>query len=182
MAGGRPDQRGRVPGVGVVIFVTVGSQLPFDRLVLGMDAWTGSRGRTDVFAQIGVGATPPQHMAWEETLTPQAFVVRLRTAELVVAHAGCGSILEALSARKPILVMPRRSDLREHRSDHQLATAARMQELWGISVALDQEELFTKLDELVGNPEAPASTLQESASKDLLDTIRSFIADQQGRP
>jgi len=158
-----------------VIFVTVGSQLPFDRLVLAADRWAAARGREDLFAQIGIGATPPQHMDSEETLTPQAFLERLHEAQLVVAHAGCGSILQALSLGKRILVMPRRGDLRETRNDHQMATAARMQELCGVPVAHDESELIAQLDQLSDATTTTVPTLRESASEELLETIRRFI-------
>ena len=37
-----------------MIFVTVGAQLPFDRLVDTVDAWAGRKGDTEVLAQIAV--------------------------------------------------------------------------------------------------------------------------------
>ena len=36
-----------------MIFVTVGAQMPFDRMCKAVDAWAAKRGRSDVFAQIG---------------------------------------------------------------------------------------------------------------------------------
>ena len=41
-----------------MIFVTVGAQLPFDRLVSVVDEWAGSTGRSDVFGQIARGKRP----------------------------------------------------------------------------------------------------------------------------
>ena len=39
-----------------MIFVTVGTQLAFDRMIKAVDEWAGARGRTDVFAQVGPAA------------------------------------------------------------------------------------------------------------------------------
>jgi len=36
-----------------VIFVTVGAQMPFDRLVGAVDTWAGTNNRRDIFAQTG---------------------------------------------------------------------------------------------------------------------------------
>lgn len=36
-----------------MIFVTVGTQVQFDRLIRTVDEWAGARARSDIFAQIG---------------------------------------------------------------------------------------------------------------------------------
>ena len=41
-----------------MIFVTVGTDSPFDRLMQVVDEWAAASGRTDVFAQIGEGDDP----------------------------------------------------------------------------------------------------------------------------
>ena len=46
-----------------MIFVTIGSMFPFDRLIRVMDDWTARSGRKDVLAQIGNGGYVPQHMS-----------------------------------------------------------------------------------------------------------------------
>ena len=42
-----------------MILVTVGTDLPFDRMVRVVDDWAGETGRRDVFAQIGEGGWEP---------------------------------------------------------------------------------------------------------------------------
>jgi hypothetical protein len=53
-----------------VIFVAVGTQLPFDRLIGAVDKWAASRGRNDVHAQIASGVAP-SHVSYDRHLTPQ---------------------------------------------------------------------------------------------------------------
>ena len=53
-----------------------------------------------------------------------------------------GSIITALELGKRIIVMPRRADLGEHRSDHQVATAKRFAEQGRIEVAFNERELL----------------------------------------
>jgi UDP-N-acetylglucosamine transferase subunit ALG13 len=156
-----------------MIFVTVGTQLPFDRLVRGVDDWAAARGRTDVFAQIGPGVYEPRHIRWQRFVTPDEFRAHLDAAEAIVAHAGMGSILEALCNAKPILVMPRRCDLREHRNDHQLATVRRFLAMGRIRAAMDEHELGDKLDEIIRT--AAAEPIGRYASPALIEAVRALI-------
>src|SRR5579859_3180811 len=110
-----------------MIFVTVGAQMPFDRLVRTVDLWAGRKGRRDVFAQVGPTALSPSNIAYEKFLDPASFRAKVEEASVIIAHAGMGSILTALEAGKPILILPRRGDLKETRNDHQVATAQRFQ-------------------------------------------------------
>ena len=72
----------------------------------------------------------------------------MRSSTAIVAHAGMGTILTALELGKPLLIMPRRAALGEHRNDHQLATAERFAAVDGVKVAFDETEFALKLDEL----------------------------------
>ena len=157
----------------MAIFVTVGAQMPFDRMVRAVDAWAGERGRSDVFAQIGPTDYRPAHIEWVEFIEPDEFRQRVAAADVLVAHAGMGSILTALEAGKPILVMPRRGDLRETRNDHQVATAERFREMGKVAVAMDEHELPARLDELDALP--PTERIGSHASESLINAIRSFI-------
>ena len=156
-----------------MILVTVGAQMPFDRMTAAVDAWAGERGRSDVFAQIGTTDLVPQHIQWTPFLEPDEFRSRVEAADILVAHAGMGSILTALQAGKPILVMPRRGDLRETRNDHQVATAKRFLEMGRVAVAFDEEALKSKLDTL--DSMKAAGTISPWASPELIAGIREFI-------
>jgi UDP-N-acetylglucosamine transferase subunit ALG13 len=130
-----------------MIFVTVGTQLPFDRLVSVVDQWAARQGRRDVFAQAGPTTRPPRFIAWAPFIDAGEFQRRCESAELIVAHLGMGSIITALELGKPILVMPRQASLHEHRNDHQAAMARRLAGSSRVSVAWDGSELEQKLSE-----------------------------------
>lgn len=131
-----------------MIFVTVGTELPFDRLVRVVDEWARTHDRRDVFAQIGRTDWRPSFIPCAEFLEPSEFNQRFASASVIVGHAGMGTILSALRYGKPILVMPRRASLGEQRNDHQLATAKRLLELDKIHVALDEQDLRDRLASL----------------------------------
>ncbi len=160
-----------------MMFVTVGTQGPFDRLVRAVDEWAGLRANSAVFAQIGPSDYRPKHIAATHFLDPAEFRRRVEAARIVVAHAGMGSIITALERGKPIIVMPRRADLREQRNDHQLATAEHFARQGRITVAFDEGELREKLDQAetlcAGEP------IGAQASPDLIATVRAFL---EGKP
>lgn len=157
-----------------MIFVTVGTDVPFDRLVRVVDEWAGQHGRTDVFAQIGSTRWTPAHLAHSRFLAPDEFMRRFVQARLVIAHAGMGTILSALRCEKPILVMPRRAALGETRNDHQLATARRLSAIGKVEVAMDESELRVRLDAL--DTVKARAPIGPHASAELIDALSRFIA------
>jgi UDP-N-acetylglucosamine transferase subunit ALG13 len=163
-----------------LIFVTVGAQMPFDRLMRSVDTWAATRARTDIFAQIGDTNWRPGHMEWTALLRPCDFRQRLYEADAVVTHAGMGTILTALEFGKPVLVMPRRGDLLETRNDHQLGTASAFAEAGLVSVAWNERQLPEVLEHLEGV--AAPRRAGSHASLRLLSVVRQFIHDDHNRP
>ena len=147
-----------------MIFVTVGTDMAFNRLVRTVDEWALAGGRQDVFAQIG-------ETDWQPA--PPEFARRFAEADVVVAHAGMGTILSALQWEKPILVMPRRASQGEQRNEHQLATARHLSELGKINVAMDENELRAMLDSL--GQLLPREKIGAYASDTLITALRNYI-------
>jgi UDP-N-acetylglucosamine transferase subunit ALG13 len=158
-----------------MIFVTTGTALPFDRMIKIVDAWAQERGRNDVFAQIGIGGWKPQYLQFADLLHPSEFAERVRTATVVISHAGIGTILSALHYEKPILVIPKLASLGEHRNEHQTATARRMMEMGNVNVAFDDDQLRQRLDRL--DELQSIGRIGPFASESLLGGLRSFIHD-----
>ena len=117
-----------------MIFVTVGTQLPFDRLINAVDTWASRNPDIEIIAQIGPTDIQPINMQYSSFLSPDKADEYFVQASLIVSHAGMGSILTALKYRKPILILPRRASLSEHRNDHQMATAKWLCNKPGITV------------------------------------------------
>lgn len=149
--------------------------MPFDRLVRTVDQWAGTRGRSDVFAQIGLTNYRPSSIQWTKFLQPAEFKHRCQTARVIVAHAGTGSIITALQLGKPILIMPRRASLRETRNDHQVATAKQFRRFGSVVVAWDEKELLARLEE-VDNLDGRRA-VGSYASRELIEAVREFVVD-----
>ena len=123
-----------------MIFVTIGSMFPFDRLVRAMDAWAEAQAETaagpvPLLAQIGDGGYEPQHMRWVRSLDRDAYARAVVESDVVVAHAGMGSVITAGEHGKPIVLLPRLAAQGEHTSDHQVDTARWLRTRPGIHVA-----------------------------------------------
>lgn len=159
-----------------MIFVTVGTQLPFDRLIKAIDDFAllnNQAGR--IYAQIGPSEYTPSNVEFEDFVTPERAKELIVESDLIIAHAGMGSILTALQYNKPIVVMPRSCKYGEHRNDHQLSTAKWIESIPGIFVAWDEIQLLEVLqnqDMLIsGKPIGP------DADEQLLSYVSNFIND-----
>jgi UDP-N-acetylglucosamine transferase subunit ALG13 len=157
-----------------MIFVTVGEQLPFDRLIRAIDEWAGTS-KKEIFAQVGRSGYIPKYISCKNFLTLEEFKDKFMTAELIVAHAGMGTIISALENNKPILVMPRQAILGEHRNEHQYATAKRFSELNYILVAYDDMQLKAYLEDLEEIINHGKRRHASGPSPLLIKTIRDFI-------
>lgn len=156
------------------VFVTVGAQMPFDRLIAAVDAWACEHlAQHSFFAQVGETRYRPAHIDFSELLEPPEFKRRVEWADVLVAHAGMGSILTALQYGKPILVMPRLGRLKETRNDHQVATARRFMEMGKVAVAMDESEIPLRLDGLATLEHT--ERISDRASDDLITAVRNFI-------
>lgn len=124
-----------------MIYVTLGTMfLDFARLVIAMDRIAAKTGE-QVVVQLGLSQTIPRHCAWF-TFKPREEVLEIqRHARVIVAHAGVGATLDALEARRPLILAPRLKRFGEHMNDHQLDLAQAVQRRgWGKMIC-DMEEL-----------------------------------------
>lgn len=129
-----------------MIFLTVGTQFGFDRLVKAVDQCLES-GMIDeeIIAQIGPGRYIPRCMESMVSLDRYAFDAMVRSCDAIVSHAGMGSITMALNLGKPLLVMPRRRKYGEVVNEHQVDSARRFAQLGYVLVAYDDHEVATKI-------------------------------------
>lgn len=159
----------------VVIFLTVGSQMPFDRLVKAVDLWAGACARQhDILAQIGDTGFRPQHMQYERALAPDKFKQACLDAEMIIGHAGMGTVLTAFELAKPLVVLPRHGARQETRNDHQVATARWLAQRAGVWVAWEVEDLPALIDGVLSHPivDVPKPSVAEPR---LVAALRKFI-------
>src|SRR5579863_2924039 len=140
------SERSSPLGSRTMIFVTVGSMFPFERLIRSMDDWTSQHPEQQVIAQIGGGNYEPRHMGWHRIIAPNEYKKTVQACQVIVAHAGTGSVFTASEFRKPIVLLPRRAAQREHTTDHQLDTANWLEGRPGIFVAWSENDLERSIE------------------------------------
>lgn len=159
----------------VALFASVGSMFPFDRLVKTVDDWAAAHPDVPTLIQIGRGAYEPRHARFVRMMPPGEYKRVIAEARLFVAHAGMGSIIAAIEAGRPLLMLPRRAALGEHTTDHQLATLAHFRQRDGLHAADDETELVARIDLLLADRgEAPAP-ISPFAQPELIARVRDFI-------
>lgn len=86
-----------------MILVTVGTQF-FDELVAEVDRLAAAGAfAAPVFAQIGLNRTLPRHI--EYVAFDRNLLERMRTADLVISHAGTGTIIELIELGVPFIAV-----------------------------------------------------------------------------
>ena len=120
-----------------MIFVTCGSSpIGFERLMRALEALPAS----ELNVQHGPVASPPCATGYD--YLPFGRVVELmQEADLVVSHAGVGSILCALQAGHVPIVFPRLKRHGETVDDHQVELALALAERGAVLVATTPDEL-----------------------------------------
>jgi len=132
-----------------MIFLTVGTQFPFDRLVKAVDELVGRNGfDEEIYAQIGDSSYQPRNFKAIPLLEKKVFDKRISEASCIVSHAGMGIMTMALDNEKPLLVMPRLRRYREVVNDHQVAIAKKFEQLGYVLAAYSVEELPEKIQQL----------------------------------
>lgn len=158
------------------IFVVVGTQEPFDRLIKAIDDWAVRSKHSDIFAQISNAQYVPKGFKSTDFISPELFDQKFKEADLIVSHAGMGTIISALQHSKPIIVMPRLAIYHEHRNDHQVATALSFGKLGYVKDVYDPTELFNALDNSALMKAAPV--IGPAASEQLITFLKQFISKQ----
>ncbi|HDY76085.1 MAG TPA: hypothetical protein ENH49_06130 [Candidatus Marinimicrobia bacterium] len=155
-----------------MIFLTVGTQFPFDRLVRAVDKAISQNGFDErVFAQIGCSSYRPHNFDAISSLEKNIFDKHICDASCIISHAGIGTIMIALENNKPLLVMPRLKKYGEVVNDHQLAIARKFEQLGHILVVYDDEDLAEKIEQLKSFIPQP----RKNQAKAVADRIAKFL-------
>ncbi len=163
-----------------MIFVTVGSQLPFPRLVRAVEAWAKGAGRDDVFFQVGDTDDAPIGFRSARGLGPAEFEAEIARASMVVGHAGTGTLMAALSAGKPVVMLARRAALSETRNDHQVTTVDRFGGRPAVFATVDESEVGELIEAALRAEPHGGSAVGNHATGPLVDRLRSFLNEHMG--
>ena len=161
----------------MILVLTGLERFPFARLLAMVDEGL-RRGLLvpPVFAQAGAGDDVPLGFPTEPRIPPERLERLIQEADLIITHAGVGSVVRSLNAGKPTIVVPRRRDLGEHIDDHQSEFADRMEKAGYVRVARTEEDFFRLLADSP-SPALPAAGEQPSAARKALLSFFHLLLD-----
>ncbi|MEM4662841.1 MAG: PssE/Cps14G family polysaccharide biosynthesis glycosyltransferase [Candidatus Diapherotrites archaeon] len=155
------------------IFVALGThKQQFNRLLKAVDEIAKNNSKIEFFAQIGNSDYLPKNYAFKKFLTSEEYENEIKKADVVVSHAGAGSIISALAQKKPIVLVPRLKKYGEHTDDHQVDIANALQRKGKAIVVNDLKKLYIALQE--AKDFKPAL---RSSKKKLILRIRKFLSE-----
>lgn len=109
-----------------MILVTVGTiRYPFHRLVVGVNKLIKALSKEDWVIQSGFsnGFSSGSRIQLCRFYPHSTFMEHLKKSKLVIAHAGEGTVIQALALQKRLIVVPRNPDYGEHVDNQQLQVA-----------------------------------------------------------
>lgn len=130
-----------------MIFVSVGTEkFQFNRLLKSIDNGI-ERGdiRDTVFAQTGSCEYCPINYQYDKYICYEDMVKNMKLADIIVIHAGVGSIVLSLELGRIPILFPRRRKHKEHLDDHQLELSKQMQTVNRVVLAYDETELISAI-------------------------------------
>lgn len=156
-----------------MILVVLGTQdKPFTRLLEALDAQKNAGLIQDeIIVQAGCTKLATDSMKLFDLLPIDEFDALINDADVIITHAGVGSILSALKKGKKVIACARLAQYGEHTNDHQLQIQdefARQGYLISCKDFSKIHEILTKIDEFQPNPYI-------STTENVVNTIRDFI-------
>lgn len=122
-----------------MIFATVGThQDGFPRMLAALETLGDD---VDLVVQYGHGRAPSNARVAEAFLPFPSMTAYFDAADVVVTHAGVGSILLAVRHGHRPIVIPRLKRHREHLDDHQVQLAEQLAAQGRVHVVWDEREL-----------------------------------------
>lgn len=153
------------------IFVMFGTQdKRFDRL---MDAIMQSNliNDHDIYMQLGYTNGNYEKVHYQQYYTEEELVNQIELADVILTHAGVGSIVSCLKLNKPTIVVPRLGKYKEQNNDHQVQIMKRYQEQ-GYIIALEDLSL---LEQTVLEAKTFKTKPYQADKQGIVEEIKDFI-------
>lgn len=106
----------------MLIYIIVGNdRRPFNRLLDKVVEFIGDDDQVEVVVQNG--HTPQfqrKNWTWSRFFDSEQHIENLTKSDLVIAHAGAGTLIDCINHKKRPLLLPRLKEYDEHKNDHQM--------------------------------------------------------------
>jgi len=163
-----------------MIFVTVGNDFRnFDRLLGKMDE-IAPLIPNEIVIQRGYSRYLPKNTTCFDFISMDIAIEYIRKSELVVSHAGIGTIILCKEYGVPILIFPRRKKYGEHMNDHQMEIAKALEERRerNIHMIYQEDQLEGKILEILRS-EKRNTPVGNIGKTNLIKTVKEFVNRSQ---
>jgi UDP-N-acetylglucosamine transferase subunit ALG13 len=156
-----------------MILVTLGTQdKDFKRLLKAIDKEIENKNiNEEVIVQAGYTKYHSNNMKIFDFISPKELDDLMKSARIIITHAGVGSILGALKYNKPIIAAARLSKYKEHTNDHQKEILNEFEKEGHILALKD----FNKLDNLLMKANSFKPNKYKSNNKKFTEMIEENI-------
>ncbi|MFA5930730.1 MAG: glycosyltransferase [archaeon] len=128
------------------IFSIIGSTYPLDRLTKELDLLAEDK-KYKIIAQIGESSYLPKNITYKKFFDSEEIKQKMKWADVIVSHAGAGSIIDLLTANKKFVLFPRLKKFGEAVDDHQIELCKAFGKKYGIKYTENEKELIELLKE-----------------------------------
>jgi UDP-N-acetylglucosamine transferase subunit ALG13 len=155
-----------------MIFATVGSAEPFERL---MEALCELPATEELVIQSGASRTKPANALCVPFMSFDDVAAHIASARVVIAHAGVGTVMTVLQHGKRPLVVPRLANLGEAVDDHQTAFARRLDDQGLVTLVEDAAELASLVNRPIAGP--PRRLRSTPLEQELRRVVQEVVGD-----
>lgn len=159
-----------------MIFVAVGGGpfYGFNRLVEEMDR-IAKELRDEITIQRGCSIYEPKHARFFDFLPFNKYLEFYKNADIVVGHAGAGTVLLSRIFQKPAIIVPRSHKNGEIFDGHQIEMGKKLLQRPGIKVVFD----ISKLNDAISEAKASQKKNFERGSgiKNVNTRIKNFLKE-----
>ncbi len=158
-------------------FVTVGlDRKPFNRLLELVDQGVASGLLSrDSLVQSGHTVYSPKNFTAVDFISFPEMVKAIEEAELVITHAGVGSVMLCLNVGQMPLVMPREGDRGEHVDNHQVEFAEVMAATGKVMAAYNGNDFFNLLSKARQWRNQASETKNRVSESELVKTLKDLL-------
>ena len=134
------------------VLVTIGSMVEkkFTRLFKIIDELCEERvlDGSQVIAQVGFDQYQSSNFKCFDMIADEKFKKMIDESDLIIAHAGTGTVVSSLKKGKKVIIFPRMAQYDEHYDDHQLELAELFTKQGYVLQARNKEELKEHIQNL----------------------------------
>jgi UDP-N-acetylglucosamine transferase subunit ALG13 len=131
---------------------------------------------SEIVTQRGYSRYLPKNTKYFDFVSMEEAIEYIQKSELVVSHAGIGTIILCKEQGVPVLILPRRKGYGEHMNDHQMEIAKVLEERGdeNIHVIYQEDQLEESISKIL-KVERRNSAAENFGKAKLIKTIREFI-------